>query len=147
MEINLPSLRERREDIPLLTNKFIDKLNKKIKRNITGVSADVEKIFMEYPWQGNIRELEHTIEHAFILCRQNTIAVEHLPQELREFKNLSLSIPSKEKAWGDENEYQAILQSLEKTGWNKAKAARLLGMSRQTMYRKIEEYKIKIPSQ
>ena len=147
VEINLPSLRERREDIPLLTNKFIDKLNKKIKRNITGVSADVEKIFMEYPWQGNIRELEHTIEHAFILCRQNTIAVEHLPQELREFKNLSLSIPSKEKAWGDENEYQAILQSLEKTGWNKAKAARLLGMSRQTMYRKIEEYKIKIPSQ
>ncbi|MBI5750444.1 MAG: sigma-54-dependent Fis family transcriptional regulator [Nitrospinae bacterium] len=146
VEINLPSLRERRVDIPLMTKHFIDKFNKKIKKNITGISADVEKLFMEYHWHGNIRELEHTIEHAFILCRQNTIAVEHLPIELREFKSTPSSTTQRGKKLSDEDEYQAILQALEKTGWNKAKAARLLGMSRQTMYRKIEEHKINPPS-
>ena len=139
VEINLPSLRERREDIPLLIKHFIDKFNKKIKKNITGISADAEKLFMEYPWQGNVREFEHAIEHAFILCRQNTIASEHLPRELREF------IPHMNYVYDAAKEYQAILQALEKTGWNKAKAARLIGMSRQTIYRKIEEYKIKPP--
>jgi len=144
VEINLPPLRDRSEDIPLLTNHFLDKFNKKIKKNIRGISPDVERILMEYRWQGNIRELEHAIEHAVILCRQDTIAVEHLPQELREFKALP---PAARYVRYEGDEYKAIIQALEKTGWNKAKAARLLGMSRKTMYRKIEEYKIKTPDQ
>ncbi|MBI3813246.1 MAG: sigma 54-interacting transcriptional regulator, partial [Nitrospinae bacterium] len=140
IELNIPPLRNRREDIPLLTNHFIAKFNKKIKKNITGISADVEKLFMKYPWHGNIRELEHTIEHAFILCRQSAITVDHLPQELKEF---TPHINSYVRDEGDE--YQTILQALEKTGWNKAKTARLLGMNRRTIYRKIEKYKIQTP--
>ncbi|MBI3599882.1 MAG: helix-turn-helix domain-containing protein, partial [Nitrospinae bacterium] len=91
-------------------------------------------------WHGNIRELEHTIEHAFILCRQSAITVDHLPQELKEF---TPHINSYVRDEGDE--YQTILQALEKTGWNKAKTARLLGMNRRTIYRKIEKYKIQTP--
>ncbi len=137
IELNIPPLRKRREDIPLLTNHFIEKFNKKLKKDIAGISPDVQKIFMKYPWHGNIRELEHTIEHAFILCRHETITIEHLPQELREFTH---HINSYVKDEGDE--YKAVIRALEKTGWNKAKAARLLGMNRRTIYRKIEKYKI-----
>lgn len=138
VEIKLPSLKERREDIPLLVNHFLDKLNKKLNKNIKNISADVNEIFINYPWHGNIRELEHTLEHAFILCQQDVITVEHLPSEFKDFIKIKLlSI----KDSGD-NEYDTIFKALERTAWNKAKAARLLGMSRRTIYRKMEEYKI-----
>lgn len=140
VEINLPPLRERCEDIPLLINHFLNKLSKKLNKEITGISSDVQKIFMNYPWPGNIRELEHTLEHAFILCQQNTITVDHLPLAFKGF------IGTKAHSLGDRriDEQQTIIQALEKTAWSRVKAARLLGMSRSTFYRKIEEYKIKM---
>ncbi len=138
VEIKLPPIRERREDIPLLMNHFLDKLNKKLNKNIKNISADVNEIFMNYSWPGNVRELEHTLEHAFILCQQDFITVEHLPSE---FKDIVEIKPASIKESG-ENEYDTIFNALEKTAWNKAKAARLLGMSRRTIYRKMEEYKI-----
>ena len=137
VEIGLPPLRGRREDIPLLTEHFIKKFNKKLNRNIVAVSAEAQERFMNYDWPGNIRELEHTLEHAFIVCRQNTIAVEDLPPD---FKNVKRGVsPLKIK---HDNELQVILQALQKTGWNKAKASRLLGISQRTIYRKINEYNI-----
>jgi DNA-binding NtrC family response regulator len=139
VEIKLPSLRERREDIPLLINHFLDKLNKKLNKNIKNISADVNKIFLKYSWPGNIRELENSMEHAFILCQQDIITAEHLPSELRDAINKKPSDYIKECI---ENEYDAIVKALDKSAWNKAKAARLLGMSRRTIYRKIEELKI-----
>ncbi len=138
VEIKLPPLRDRREDMPLLISHLLDKLNKKLNKNIKHVSTDVQKIFMNYSWPGNIRELEHTLEHAFILCQQDVISVEHLPSEFRDFIEIK---PTSIKERGD-NEYDTIFNALEKTAWNKAKAARLLGMSRRTIYRKMEEYKI-----
>ncbi len=137
VELNLPPLRERREDIPLLTDHFLKKFNKALNKNITGISDDVQRIFMDYTWPGNIRELEHTLEHAFVLCRQNTITLDHLPPEVRDFT------PSKTPQKNNEaDESQAIIHALEKTGGNKAKAARFLGLDRKTIYRKIEKYKI-----
>ncbi|MBI5748820.1 MAG: sigma-54-dependent Fis family transcriptional regulator [Nitrospinae bacterium] len=138
VEIKLPSLRERREDIPLLVNHFLDKLNKKLNKNIKNISADVNELFINYPWHGNIRELEHTLEHAFILCQQDVITVEHLPSEFKDFIKIK---PLSIKESGD-NEYDTIFTALEKSAWNKAKAARLLGISRRTIYRKMVEYKI-----
>ena len=135
VEIKLPPLRERREDIILLTEFFIQKLNKKFKRNITGISSTVQRIFMEYSWPGNIRELEHTVEHAFILCRDSVITVEDLPCDLRDTAFLS-------KSDRIENEKQIIISALERFRWNKTDTARFLGMSRQTIYRKIKEYDI-----
>ncbi|RJQ53846.1 MAG: response regulator [Nitrospiraceae bacterium] len=140
MKINLPPLKERREDIPLLTGHFIKKFNSKFSKEINAVSADVEKILMEYHWPGNIRELEHTLEHAFILCRQNTISVDHLPLELRTFGSTETS--SSDNNDEDINDPQVILQALEKAAWNKSRAAQLLGISRRSIYRKIKEFKI-----
>ncbi len=138
VELTLPPLRERREDIPLLIEHFLRKFNKKLNKEIKAASADVQRIFLEHDWPGNIRELEHTLEHAFILCRREVIALDDLPLDFRSLvgNNNHLSRAMKN------NEPQAIIQALEKTAWNKARAARLLGISRRTIYRKIEEYKL-----
>ncbi|MDA8079286.1 MAG: sigma 54-interacting transcriptional regulator [Nitrospiraceae bacterium] len=139
VEISLPRLSERTEDIPLLVDHFIGKFNKKMNREIRAVSSDVERLFMNYFWPGNIRELEHVLEHAFVLCRQDTITIEHLPAALRECAG-GRSLPDIAPTADDER--SAILQALEKTAWNKAKAARLLGMDRKTIYRKLKKYGI-----
>jgi DNA-binding NtrC family response regulator len=138
VEIRMPPLRERGEDIPLLVEHFLEKFNKKLSKDIVSVSSDVQKIFMEYPWPGNIRELEHTMEHAFVLCRQKTITVDDLPFVFRKTDGENIPLPVNPKY----DERREIISVLEKTGWNRMKAARLLGMSRSTIYRKIMEYKI-----
>lgn len=138
VEINLPPLRDRREDIPLLVNHFLKKFNKKLNKEIVAVSADVQKVFMNFSWPGNVRELEHTMEHAFIICHQSVIAVEHLPLV---FKDLLGTKPPCFKDLKAE-ESLSIQRVLEQTSWNKARAARLLGVSRRTLYRKIKDYKI-----
>ncbi|MBI4842802.1 MAG: sigma 54-interacting transcriptional regulator [Nitrospirae bacterium] len=137
MVIDLPPLRERKEDIPLLVSHFIKKFNKKFSKDIRAVSENIKKIFMEYPWPGNVRELEHVLEHAFILCHQPVISIEHLPDDIKAYKAGASSLKSGEAGAPD-----AILQALKKTGWNKAKAARMLGISRRTLYRKVKEFNI-----
>jgi PAS domain S-box-containing protein len=138
MKVMLPALRERREDIPLLIEHFIAKFNSKFHKDITSVSTDVEKIFMEYPWPGNIRELEHALEHAFILCRQSTITVDHIPPELQEHSAEAVVLSDN----GNLEDPEIIRQALEKSAWNKTKAAVLLGISRRSIYRKIKEFNI-----
>ncbi len=136
VELTPPPLRDRRKDIPLLVEHFIEKFNQKLKKNINDISNDVYKIFMDYDWPGNIRELENTIEHSFIICNETVITVEDLPNEFREIQNA----PFLDKK---SNEYNTILQALEKTHWNKTDAASLLGISRRTIYNKIEEYNMR----
>jgi transcriptional regulator with PAS, ATPase and Fis domain len=138
MVLNLPPLREKKEDIPLLVGHFIKKFNKKFSRDIRAVSENVERIFMVYPWPGNVRELEHAIEHAFILCHQPVISIEHLPDDLKNYRSSGASSLKESEVDAPE----LVLQALKKTDWNKAKAARMLGISRRTIYRKIEEFKI-----
>jgi two-component system, NtrC family, response regulator HydG len=134
LEVHIPPLRERREDIPLLTEHFISKFNKNFNKRIEGVSDKVRNLFLAYAWPGNVRELEHTLEHAFILCQQSIITIDHLPAVIRDFEE-------KEPAAcrGDGDEAADIKQALARCGGNKAGAARLLGISRQTIYRKIKE--------
>ncbi|HEX8948815.1 MAG TPA: sigma 54-interacting transcriptional regulator [Dissulfurispiraceae bacterium] len=139
VEISLPPLRERREDIPLLTDYFIRRFNKEFTRAIHALSPEVRRIFMKYHWPGNVRELEHTLEHAFILCRGNTITPDDLPPDL-----IGASLHKARAGEGDrDRDLRAVLDALEKAGWNKAKAARLLGIDRKTIYRKIKRYQIK----
>lgn len=138
VEIALPPLRERREDLPLLIGHFIEKFNQRFNRKITAVSADVMKLFVNYTWPGNVRELEHSLEHAFVLCRQSIIGIDDLPPEFKDIDETEASFPIDEK----KSDTQALLKALEKTGCNKAKAARLLGISRQTLYRKIRMYNL-----
>lgn len=130
-----PPLRDRRGDIPLLVELFIKKFNQKLRKNIGVISNDVYRIFMDYKWPGNIRELENVLEHSFVVCKNTVITVEDLPDEFREIE----SAPSVEEK---SSEYNTILQALEKTHWNKTNAANLLGISRRTIYNKIKEYNI-----
>jgi PAS domain S-box-containing protein len=138
VELTMPPLRDIREDIPLLVNHFIEKLNKKLNKNIKSLSADVQKLFMVYKWPGNIRELYHVMEYAFVLCNKPIITIDNLSPD---FENVSIAdIQTLERK--KRNDRQAIVQALEKTDWNKAKAARLLGIARRTIYLKIKEYGI-----
>lgn len=82
IRIDLPPLVERRDDIPLLIDHFIDKFNRKMERQIERVSDDVLALLMRYPFPGNVRELENIIEHAFVMCREHEIQLDHLPSEL-----------------------------------------------------------------
>ena len=140
VQIDIPPLRQRRDDIPLLVEHFRRKFNAKLGREIKGISSDVEQMFLNYPWAGNVRELENLMEHAFIRCRQNVIAAHDLPGDFCSyFENHPIS-----SILTEEEEAETILRALEETGGNKSEAARLLGMSRRTIYRKIEKHGISV---
>ncbi len=98
---------------------------------------------MAYSWPGNIRELEHAIEHGFVLCQGKTILFDHLPVEIKEYLKTQEPNRVEKSSLGKEE----IIMALNKTGWNKSKAARLLGIGRRTIYRKIEEHKINQPEE
>jgi len=138
MKIMVPPLRERKEDIPLLVEYFMKKFNNKFRKNIMEVAPDVERILMSYNWPGNVRELEHAIEHAFILCRDSTIRVEHLPEEILKDRPLEVEFIN-----SDIDDPKVIRKALERAGWNKTRAAELLGISRRSIYRKMKEFNIK----
>jgi transcriptional regulator with PAS, ATPase and Fis domain len=132
----IPPLRERRDDMPLLVEHFLEKISAKFQREFTGISPQVMDLFMRHPWPGNVRELEHAIEHAAVLCTSGMISVEHLPQDLLNF------IPPESPAAQPSPQLDAgmsLEEALEKCGGNKAKAARLLGVSRCTIYRRMNE--------
>jgi len=138
VEIRVPPLRDRREDIPLLVEHFRNGFNAKFKKTIEAISSDILKAFLKYPWPGNVRELEHTMEHAFVLCSQNIITFDHLPPDFMSAPEIEHRSPDETQAVDS----QAILEALDKTAWNKAKAARLLGIDRVTLYRKIKRYNL-----
>jgi PAS domain S-box-containing protein len=143
VEISMPPLRERTDDIPFLTSHFIKKMNVKFSKNIESISEDVNTLFMDYSWPGNIRELEHALEHAFIICRQGTITIDHLPQNFKNLPAAKILLPEEERNIGKER----LLQALKKSGWNKSKAARMLDVNVRTIYRKLEKYDLKEPDQ
>ena len=142
IQIHIPPLRERYEDIPLLINHFCQVFQKSYAKKISGVSDEVLQAFMNHTWPGNVRELEHAIERAFVLCRDQTIQLEHIPAEIRDYTPLIKRAVNHRT--GDDPE--AIQSALEKTDWNISKAARLLGISRWTMYRRFQKYNISRPA-
>lgn len=138
VEIDIPPLRDRKDDLPFLVSHFLQRFNLKFNKQIETVSNDVQKTIMDYAWPGNVRELENALEHAFVLCRQNTIMKAHLPPDLTD-PSRSRSLTSQD---GKSSDSQAVLEALEKAAWNKSEAARLLKVSRVTLYRKMDKYRI-----
>ena len=130
--LRTPPLRSRISDVKLLTRHFIAKFNQRFSKSISGVSAEVEKIFMEYEWPGNVRELENALEHAFVVTSTGMICPEHLPDTLFHGKS-----PKKRDLL--ENQRSTILAALEKSGGNKAEAARLLHISRVGLWKKLKK--------
>ncbi len=133
VEVRLPPLRERISDIPLLVEHFCKVFKRSFNKPIEGVTDEVIRILSTYSWPGNVRELEHAIEHAYVLCRDRFITLDHLPPDIREYDNDSTCLAQKTEPL----DIETILKALEKTGGNKSKAARLLGINRRTIYRKL----------
>jgi two-component system response regulator HydG len=147
-EIGVPPLRDRLEDIPLLVDHFCERFNGASGKTIRGITDEVLRLFMGYHWPGNIRELEHAIEHAFVLCRDSVITMDHIPPEISRPADGKREA-SVRMAYNATNPVsrEEIVAGLEKTDWNKSKAARLLGMSRQTLYRLISRHGIEVENE
>jgi PAS domain S-box-containing protein len=138
VEIKLPPLTARRDDIPLLINHFLSRFNHRFGKKIEDVSPAVRDAFMRHSWPGNIRELKNTLEHAFILCNRRVISVGDLPPD---FARACLAGP-RQYPHDDRSERQAIQEAIARSGGNKSQAARVLGISRRTLYRKIHRHRI-----
>lgn len=143
VEIHLPALRERPEDIPLLTDHFIYKFNQQFNKHIESVTQEVMESFKKYAWPGNVRELEHVLEHGFVVCRNAAIGMAHLPTTI---SGLNSGSPHKktEEATPPSlpSEREKVLATLQSTQWNKGRAAKMLGVSRSTFYRWLDRLDI-----
>ena len=141
--IIVPPLRDRKDDILLLFRKFASDFAEKYKMPVIVLDEEAQSLILNYRWPGNIRELEHAMEHAFVVCGGTEITVAHLPSEL--VAPAPVEKLSAKKGPFTHCTEEAVRMALEKTAWNKAKAARILGVGRQTLYRKLTEYNIAEP--
>ncbi len=148
VRLALPPLRERREDIPLLMERFISKLNRLQNLEIAGVSQDVLSLLMHHPFPGNIRELENIIEHAFILCKSGEIETQHLPKQLFDGVQVQPETGQKDLEESFEDaESRLILRTLEQNNYNRLATARALGIHKATLFRKIKKLGLTLPKQ
>src|ERR1700741_4000614 len=142
--INLPPLREHKEDIPLLAEYILRDINVKHSKSVKGVGAEVMDIFMSHTWQGNIRELRNVLERSAIMCERDLITRACLPSEFGKSQAKSPSDLGAMKfpigTTVDAMERELILQTLAATGNNKTRAAELLGISLKTLHNKLKEY-------
>jgi PAS domain S-box-containing protein len=144
VKLLLPPLRERKEDIPMLCQHFIKTFVTRQGKEIVGISDPAMDILMRYNFPGNIRELENIIEYAFILCHSGLIMPNHLPEPLAP-KEAQTTATKENLRSLDEIEKQAILASLERNGWRKLITCRELGISKDTLRRKIHKYQLSGP--
>ena len=141
--LELPPLRERMEDIPLLVNHFVAKFSALKGKEISGVTPEALAILMKHTYPGNVRELENIIEHAFVLCAGGMIHAHHLPDELQPRS----SIQQRETIdLLGEYEKELILNALRKNQWNRLKAAQDLGIHKTTLFRKVRKLGIDLPA-
>jgi len=145
IEITIPPLRRRQEDIPLLVRHFLEQYRKKFSKKIMGVSRRLQKFFLKYPWPGNVRELENVLENSFITTKKEFIDIPDTPQYLRKLMPTVDRMPfiSKEDLVSLEELEKSYLSYLLKiTDGNLRKTARILGISRTTLYSKLTKYNI-----
>ncbi|MBI2501675.1 MAG: sigma 54-interacting transcriptional regulator [Candidatus Latescibacteria bacterium] len=138
MPLELPPLRQRKEDIPLLVEHFIAKFNDQTQRRILRLDDAALSLLMDYDWPGNVRELENAIEHAFIKCRGEVLLPHHLPTALQD----SHSRPQASAVLTPTVEKEQLLRVLTECHWNRSLAATRLGMHRTTLWRKMREWGI-----
>ncbi len=144
IRLELPSLRERREDIPLLIDHFIDRFNRLQEKNISAVSDDVLALLMSHDFPGNARELENIIEHGFVLCRGGVIELDHLPAELT-LGRQAAEVRPRAGATLQSMEALHIADALRRRKGNRKAAAEELGIHPSTLFRKIRDLGIEVP--
>lgn len=146
ISLELPPLRKRKEDIPLLVEHFIERFNRIQHRNVTGFTPGAYSLLMAHDWPGNIRELENCVERAFVLCTGKWITPEHLPAELTGIQSRPgepLDIRSATRVI----EEMSIQGALERNRYNRAATARELGIHKTTLYRKLKELGLSLPEE
>lgn len=143
VEINVPPLRQRIDDIPMLVNHLLMKINNELHKNVCKIPSHIIKIFKRYSWPGNVRELENILTRAVVLSKSDVLLKEYLPQQL-----LHEDIGEEEKEYKTlkELEKEYILRVLNREHWNKRKAHKILGISRPTLDKKIKDYKLTMKS-
>jgi len=144
MPVVLPALRERRGDIPLLVNYFVDKFNREFKKKVTHVSAAAMKVLEDYGWPGNIRELRNAIERSMLLIDGHTLEPSHLTMLARTVSNARFQLPP-EGVKLEELERQLLVQALERSGGNQTQAGELLGINRDQVRYRIEKFSLVKP--
>ena len=143
IELSLPGLSERKEDIPLLVDHFVERFNRLTGKQVVGLSQEAITALMLHDWPGNVRELENAIEHAFILCQGEIIHLSDLPRHFVPTDN-AMSTPTGLNL--REVEKHAIQEALVRNGWKKMATARELGIDKNTLRRKIKRHGIIEPS-
>lgn len=137
--VEIPSLSERLEDLPLFADYFLKKANSSLGKEVAGFSKDVQEIFKQYHWPGNLRELQNIIKRAVLLTTGQYVEKEALPKEVYKTKEVNLPVDSFSKA---EYEKEQIFRALKQANFNKSKAAKLLQITRKTLYNKINHYNL-----
>ncbi len=146
IRLHLPPLRERREDIALLTERFISRMNNIKACSVSGIDPDAMAVLLAHDYPGNIRELENIIEHGFVLCNGDMLKRHHLPDYLT-MHECSPDISEAKHTSLQEAEQLTILKALQQSDYNRSAAAALLGMHKSTLFRKIKKLAITLPKQ
>ena len=142
--VNLPPLRERDEDIPLLVDHFMERFREETGRPVEALSQDAMDLMIDYPWPGNVRELENAIGHAFVHCAGGTICPEHLPQDL--LGTFGAGGGPVRLGSLEDIEKEAIVDMLRRCKGNRSLAARRLGIGRSSLWRKLKKYGLDEPA-
>jgi DNA-binding NtrC family response regulator len=143
--LRVPPLRERTEDLPLLCAHFLDKFSSRYQKNVKGISPAAYHLLIRFRWPGNVRELENAIERAVLVAKTGDVQPTDLPDSIRgdAIADDSFTVPPHHTL--AEIERMAVLQTLQRTNWNKQEAAQILGLYRPTLYSKIKKHHIKDP--
>jgi len=150
LSIDVPPLRERREDIPVLIDYFLKKHTRNTSRLVRGLTAETRKLMVNYSWPGNVRQLESAIERAILLCEGDEITLEDLPSEVRQEVGPAAEGTFKLPPEGinfEDVERNLITQAMEQTDYNITKAAKLLGLTFRTLQYRLEKFGIKKPDE
>jgi two-component system, NtrC family, response regulator AtoC len=147
MAVELPPLRERRGDVPLLINHYIDSFNTEFRKKIRGVAPAAMSALQSYPWRGNVRELRNAVERAMLLADGNELNESHFPMLSASDAELStgMGLPA-EGINLEALERSLVVQALERSGWNQTKAATLLGLNRDQIRYRIEKFDLHKPT-
>jgi DNA-binding NtrC family response regulator len=135
VEVRIPPLRERPEDIPLLADHFLKKFRKKTRKSIGRISPEAIAALRKYSFPGNVRELENAIEHAFVMCHSDAIEPVHLPGSITRAGAAVNGVSA-----GGRHEKEVIAEALQRNDGNRSRTARELGMHRSTLWRKVRMY-------
>ena len=136
--VKVPPLREKKTDIPLLVEHFIEKFSRATGKCVVRCAQDALNVLMKYDWPGNIRELENTIEYAFVTCRSDTIKIHHLPEQINSSRQAAQL--QNLRRGNEVDEKTRIVKTLEITGGNRTKAAAMLGLSRVALWKKMKKH-------